>query len=62
MRRLLAASISIRSGSEPLSIAVQWSQTPHGLGVGPCTQFRAFATIRAVVVLPVPRGPQKRYA
>ena len=30
--------------------------------VGPCAQFSAFARIRAIDVLPVPRGPAKRYA
>ena len=30
---------------------------PHGSGVGPLTQFNARARIRAVVVLPTPRGP-----
>ena len=33
-----------------------------GFGVGPCAQFSAFARIRASEVLPVPRGPAKRYA
>ena len=30
------------------------------LGVGPCSQFRERARIRALVVLPQPRGPEKR--
>jgi hypothetical protein len=30
--------------------------------VGPFTQFRLFARMRAIDVLPVPRGPAKRYA
>jgi hypothetical protein len=34
----------------------------HGVDVGPSTQFMALASARAVVVFPVPRGPQKRYA
>ena len=31
-----------------------------GLGVGPCAQFSALARMRAIEVLPVPRGPAKR--
>ena len=37
-------------------------QVLSGVGVGPCAQFSAFARIRAIEVLPVPRGPAKRYA
>lgn len=36
--------------------------SPHGVGVGPCSQFRQRARIRALVVLPQPRGPLNRYA
>ena len=45
--------------SSPFAIAVQASQTPHGSGVGPSWrwQFSARARMRAVVVLPTPRGP-----
>ena len=32
----------------------------HGDTVGPFTQLRAFARIRAVEVFPIPRGPTKR--
>src|SRR5690606_10018453 len=32
-------------------------QTPQGVTVGPCSQFKARATIRAVVVFPTPRTP-----
>jgi hypothetical protein len=60
MPRLLAASISTMSTSEPSSAARQRSQVPHGSLAGPFSQFRALAKIRAVVVLPVPRGQQKR--
>ena len=35
----------------------QASHSPQGSGVGPFTQFSARARIRAVVVLPTPRGP-----
>ena len=38
----------------------QLSQVPHGSGVGPCSQLRQRARIRALVVLPHPRGPEKR--
>jgi hypothetical protein len=34
--------------------------TPQGVAVGPSWQFRALARIRAMVVLPTPRGPEKR--
>jgi hypothetical protein len=33
---------------------------PSGCAVGPCAQFRDFARMRAIDVLPVPRGPAKR--
>ena len=35
----------------------QLSHTPQGWIVGPFLQFRDFARILAVDVLPVPRGP-----
>src|SRR5688572_13660913 len=38
------------------------AQTPHGSGVGPCTQLSERARIRADDVLPHPRGPENRYA
>ncbi len=31
--------------------------SPQGVGVGPCSQFRHRARIRALVVFPHPRGP-----
>ncbi len=40
--------------------AMQESHTPHGSGVGPFTQFSERARIRALVVLPQPRGPLNR--
>ena len=43
-------------------IATHESHIPHGSGVGPFSQLSAFARIRAVLVLPVPRGPVNRYA
>ena len=54
---LVAASISSTSMSRPCAISTQASQTPHGSAVGPCSQFRPRARMRAVVVLPTPRGP-----
>ena len=57
-----AASISTTSIDVPLVIATQALQVLSGVGVGPCAQFSAFARIRAIEVLPVPRGPAKRYA
>src|SRR5690348_3526376 len=42
--------------------ATQESQTPQGSGVGPLTQFSERARIRALDVLPQPRGPLNRYA
>ena len=64
MLRFEAASISTTSSETPLAMATQWRQTPQGAIVGPLTgrssvptQFRALARMRAVLVLPVPRGP-----
>jgi hypothetical protein len=45
-----------------LAIATHAWQTLSGCGVGPFTQFNPFARMRASEVLPVPRGPAKRYA
>ena len=39
----------------------QTSHSLHGVAVGPLTQLRALAKIRAVEVLPTPRAPVKRY-
>ncbi len=64
MPRWLAASISMTSRLPvlPLARSTQDGQTPHGVGVGPCTQFSERASTRALVVLPQPRGPENRYA
>jgi len=59
---LEAASISTTSSSEPSRIARQASQVVHGSGVIPFSQLSALARIRAVVVFPVPLGPQNKYA
>src|ERR1700750_2526057 len=40
----------------------QDAQTPHGSGVGPCSQLSERARMRALEVLPQPRGPEKREA
>ena len=60
MPRFEAASSSITSSERASWIATQRSQVPSGVGVGPCTQFSAFARILASDVLPVPRGPENR--
>ena len=38
---------------------MQLAHTPQGVGVGPLMQFRQRARMRATVVLPVPRWPEK---
>ena len=60
--RCEAASISITSSEVPLAIETQAWQTLSGVAVGPAAQLSALARIRAIDVLPVPRGPAKRYA
>src|SRR5690606_39736192 len=57
-----AASISITSmlpGPSGAS-ATHESHCPHGSGVGPCSQLSERARIRALDVLPQPRGPLNR--
>jgi hypothetical protein len=41
-------------------IARQLSHVPSGSGVGPLSQFNPIARTFAVLVFPVPRGPEKR--
>ena len=60
MPRCEAASISTTSIEEPFVIARQAGHVLSGVGVGPCAQLSALARIRAIEVLPVPRGPAKR--
>jgi hypothetical protein len=43
----------------PAVISRQEEHTPQGVTVGPSTQFRQRARMRAIVVLPVPRWPEK---
>jgi hypothetical protein len=57
-----AASSSWTSSDEPRAISTQESQRPQGSPSSSAAQFNALARIRAVEVLPVPRGPLKRYA
>src|SRR3954453_173199 len=59
---LEAASISMTSIDVAAAIDTHDSQTPHGLVVGPCSQFRQAARILAIDVLPVPREPTNRLA
>ena len=40
--------------------STQLLQTPHGVEVGPCSQLSERARIRALDVLPQPRGPERR--
>src|SRR6266404_4158811 len=62
MPRLLAPSISITSRLLPAAISRQLWHIPHGVIVGPFSQLSDFAKMRAVEVLPMPRGPTNRYA
>ena len=57
-----APSISITSVLYPCVISRQDTHSPQGCAVGPCSQFRAFASRRAEDVFPTPLGPEKRYA
>ena len=58
--RFEAASISITSSEVPAAIVTHDSHSPHGVRVGPWTQFSERARIFASEVLPVPREPTKR--
>ena len=60
MPRLLAPSISSTSTSSPALMLRQMSHSLQGVGVGPFSQFRALARIRAAEVLPTPRAPVNR--
>ena len=65
MPRLVAASISMTSTELPARISMQDSQTSQGSAVGRTAlpmglrQLSAQARMRAMVVLPMPRWPQK---
>src|SRR5579864_1159639 len=57
-----AASISMRSKDLPDMISVHESHTLQGSAPLRFSQLSAFAKIRAMVVLPEPRGPENKYA
>ena len=57
-----AASISIKSINRPSLTALHVGHTSHGVEVTPISQFKHFAKIRAMVVLPTPRVPVNKYA
>src|SRR5690606_27881816 len=60
---LEAASSSATSGCEPPCTNRHDSHTPHGRPAGSASsQLTAIASSLAVVVLPTPLGPEKRYA
>lgn len=60
IERLEAASISTTSRQLPCSMARQTGSSRAKSARGPPAQLRALARMRAVVVLPVPRGPTNR--
>ena len=41
-------------------MALQFSHSPQGVAVTPCTQFNPFANNLAIEVFPTPRVPEKR--
>jgi len=43
----------------PAVISLQLAHSPQGVAVGPWMQLRQRARMRAMVVLPVPRWPEK---
>ena len=57
---LEAASISTTSGEWPAEICRARDALVARLAVGAVAQLTAFASRRAALVLPVPRGPQNR--
>ncbi len=59
-REFEAASNSMTSGCEPSVILIHVAHSLQGSFAGACSQFKAFAKILAVLVFPVPRGPEKR--
>ena len=60
MRFEVAAFDSTTSKVAPSRIAIHAVQLPHGSPSAGARQLSAFATMRAVEVFPVPRGPTKR--
>src|SRR5208283_4749921 len=61
MPRLEAASISWTSTEFPEVISKHDGHVPSGVTVGPVKQLSALARMRAVVVFPTPRAPEKMY-
>ena len=57
---LEAPSISITSTNRPSATSEQAGQRLHGSPASGAAQLSALANSRAVVVLPTPRGPEKR--
>src|SRR5665811_1092228 len=59
----VAPSISSVSSDRPSRTSRHDAHVPHGVAVGwsEVLQLMAAARRRAVVVLPTPRGPEKRY-
>ena len=57
---LLAASSSSTSYELPLSMEPHELQMPHGSPSSGDSQLSTFAKMRAVLVLPVPRGPENK--
>ena len=55
-----SSSITSRLPDPPGASDRHESHTPHGVDVGPSTQFRERARMRADEVLPQPRGPENR--
>src|SRR6202050_2060561 len=62
MPRFDAATISDTFSDVRAATPRHDSQVPPGSAVGPFTQSKAFARIRALVVFPTPRTPEKMYA
>src|SRR5882672_6325722 len=60
--RYVAPSISLTSRELPLRISTPAAHSPHGSAVGPFSQLRHRARIRAAVVLPTPRIPVNKNA
>ena len=55
-----AASSSMLENDEPFVTDTHDSHTEHGSPSSSFSQLSALARMRAVDVLPVPRGPEKR--
>ncbi|COF39525.1 Uncharacterised protein [Streptococcus pneumoniae] len=57
-----AASISNTSEIDPCVIPKQEGHSLQGSATGACSQLIAFANTFAIVVFPVPLGPENKYA